>query len=245
MSTEILKQSAHFRNLSAEALARLAEGFGEVRVAADAKVYETGDPVEGLFVVAEGTVVVFRGARGEEGWPVARLCRGDLLGTADLFDSERHSETACALQDSVVLKGDRRRVLKFLADQPEVVLNLRLAAARDLTTRAKIALEVAQRRSVRHRVNRRVRIQPRGEGALRPTLIDLSLHGLSLRETPDDWRPGRVLDCRLDWGTWRLDLVGRVVWREDDTVGIDLTRPSRELRDEIGKMLEAMLRSPI
>lgn len=245
MITEVLKQAAHFRNLSQEALSRLAEGFAEVRVAADGKIYETGDRVEALFVVAEGTVVVFRGAPGEEGWPVARLCRGDLLGTADLFDSERHSETACAFEDSVVLKGDRPRLLECLADQPDVVLNLRLAAARDLTARAKIALEVAQRRSARHRVNRRVRIRPRGKGAVRPTLIDLSLHGLSLRDTPEDWQPGRILDCRLDWGSWRLDLLGRVVWREGDTVGIDLTRPSRELRDELGKMLEAMLRSPI
>ena len=245
MITEVLKQAAHFRNLSRQKLDRLAEGFAEASFAADTKVYEVGDPVEALFVVAEGTVVVFRGARGEENWPVARLCRGDLLGTADLFDSEWHSETACALQDSVVLKGDRRRLLAFLADQPEVVLNLRLAAARDLTTRAKIALEVAKRRSARHRVNRKVRIQPRSEGALGPTLIDLSLHGLSLRGTPESWQPGSPFDSRLQWGEWRLELVGRVVWREGETVGIDLHQPSRELRDQIGLMLEAMLRSPI
>ena len=245
MSTEIIRKAAHFRNLADGELGRLAECFEEVRVAADATLYRAGDAVEGLFVVAEGTVVVFRGARGEESFPVARLREGDLLGTADLFDSEQHSETACALQDSVVLKGDRRRVLQFLADQPEVVLNLRLAAARDLTTRAKIALEVAQRRSVRHRVNRKVRIEPRGQGTLRSTLVDLSLHGLALRDVPETWQAGQVLDLRLEWASWRLGLVGRVVWREEDTVGIDLRQPSRELRDEIGQMLDAMLRSPL
>ena len=245
MITEVLKQAAHFRNLADGELDRLANGFAEVGVAADSRIYQVGDAVEALFVVAEGTVVVFRGAQGEESYPVARLCRGDLLGTADLFDSERHSETACALDDCVVLKGDRKHLLRFLQNQPDVVLKLRLAAARDLTTRAKIALEVAQRRSTRHRVNRKVRLQPANEGALRPTLIDLSLHGLSLRGAPETWQPGAVFDYRLEWASWRLDMTGRVVWRENDPVGIDLRQPSRELQDEIGRMLEAMLRSPI
>lgn len=245
MVIEILKQAAHFRNLPAAALERLAEGFAEVRVAADAPVYRAGDTVESLFVVAEGTILVFRGARGEESWPVARLQRGDLLGTADLFDSERHSETAYALEDSLVLAGARAQLLGFLEDQPEVVLNLRLAAARDLTTRAKVALEVAHRQTARHRVNRKVRLQPAKQGALRPTLIDLSPHGMSFRGAPESWQPGEEVDYRLEWGNRRLDMAGRVVWRTDETTGIDLVRPSRELREEIGQMLEAMLRSPI
>ena len=245
MITEVLKQAAHFRNLADEDLDRLATGFQEFGVAADSTLYQAGDAVKALFVVAEGTVVVFRGAQGEDSYPVARLCRGDLLGTADLFDRERHSETACALEDCVVLKGDRKLLLRFLHDQPDVVLKLRLAAARDLTTRAKVALEVAQRRSTRHRVNRKVRLQPASEGAVRPRLIDLSLHGLSLRGAPETWQPGVVFDYRLEWGRWRLEMTGRVVWREGETVGIDLRQPSRELQDEIGLMLEAMLRSPI
>ncbi len=245
MITEVLRKASHFRNLSEEEIGRLAEGFEEIEVGADAAVYEAGQPVDGLFVVARGTVVVFRGARGEESWPVARLCSGDLLGTADLFDSERYSETACALEDSVVMRCDRSRVLRFLEDQPEVVLNLRLAAARDLTTRAKVALEVAHRQSVRHRVNRKVRVQPSNEGALRPTLIDLSAFGMSLRGVPDGWQPGAIVDYRLEWGNRRLDMTARVVWREDDTAGIDLQHPSRELQAEIGQMLEAMLRSQI
>ena len=172
MITEILKEAAHFRNLPREALKRLARGFAKVRVPADGKVYEAGEPVEGLFVVAEGTVVVFRGAPGEEGWPVARLCRGDLLGTADLFDSQRHSETACALKDCVVLKGERRWLLDFLADRPDVTLNLRLAAARDLTTRAKIALEVAQLAQTLFLADRQrgscIHVHPSGPG---PSLV--------------------------------------------------------------------------
>ena len=245
MITEVLRKAAHFRNLPAEDLDRLAETFEEVEVGAEAKVFEAGESVGGLYVVARGTIVVFRGTPDEESWPVARLREGDLLGTADLFDRERHSETACALEDSTVLRGDRSRVLRFLETQPEMTLKLRLAAARDLTTRAKVALEVAHRQSTRHRVNRMVRLQPAGKGALRPTLIDLSPFGMSLRGAPDGWQPGSAVEYRLEWGNRRLDLAGRVAWREGDTVGIDLQGTSHELRAEIGQTLEAMLRSPI
>ena len=57
--------------------------------------------------------------------------------------------------------------------------------------------------------------------------------------------PSVVAQVYLEWGDRRLDMTGRVAWREGDDLGIDLERPSRELRSELGQMLEAMLRSPI
>ena len=245
MVTEVLRTAAHFRNLPEEALARLARGFAERRLDAGEVLYEEGAESSALFVVAEGTVLIFRGGHGDDDRPLARLCRGDLLGTADLFDSDSHSETARALEASVVLRGDKEVFLEFLEEHSQVELNLRLAAARDLTTRAKVALAVAHRKAVRHRVNRKVRVKPAADGAVRATLVDLSRCGMSLRGAPESWQADTIVDYRLEWGIRRLDLSGRIAWRDGDCLGLELMEPSAEQQREIGRMLEAMLRSPV
>ena len=76
-------------------------------------------------------------------------------------------------------------------------------------------------------------------------LIDLSPYGMSMREAPESWQPEDVVEYRLEWGARRLDMRGRVAWREGDWLGIDLLEPSRELQEELQGMLRAMLSSPI
>jgi CRP-like cAMP-binding protein len=245
MSIEILRTAAHFRNLPEETLARLARGFIERRLGAGETLYAKGEPVDALFVVAEGMLVVYRGREGEDVRPVARLCGGDLVGMADLFDRDRHSETASALEESVILQIARGELLEFLESQPQVALNLRLAAARDLTARARLALEVARRREARHRINRRVRVEPRDRGAVYATLVDVSPSGMSLRGGPESWQPEAVVRYRLHWGRRRLAMTGRVAWREGDYLGIELQDTAPELQAELEQMVGEMLRSQI
>ena len=42
-----------------------------------------------------------------------------------------------------------------------------------------------------------------------------------------------------------MDLSGRIAWRDGDYLGLELMEPSAEQQAEIGRMLEAMLRSPV
>jgi CRP-like cAMP-binding protein len=238
---DALRATAHFRKLPDEALSQLAGSFAERELESGVAVYEAGDPADALYVVARGTVVTFRDRAQDGSRPLARLRGGDLVGVADFFDSDQRSETARTTEASVLLRAAGRDLLSFLESHPQVELNLRLAAARDLTARAKISLAVAQRRVVRHRINQDVRlVLPQGAAA-QATLIDLSPLGMALRGAPDSWRPGDVVRYRLTWRDRRLGLVGRVAWREDDYVGIELREPTPGIQLELQQTLEQML----
>ena len=242
MITETLKAAAHFRKLSDEALGQLAERFEERVLGTGEEVYAAGEPADALYVVARGTVVTLRERPTDGGRPMARLQAGDIFGLADYFDSERRSETARTSDDSVVLRGAKRRLTGFLERHPHVELNLRLAAARDLTARAKVTLAVAQRRVVRHRINQEVRLTPGNGASARVTLVDLSTLGMSLRGAPESWQRDEVVRYRLAWNDKRLGLVGRVAWREAEQVGIELRDPTPRQQDELRETLELMLR---
>ena len=240
MITETLKAVAHFRKLADEELGQLAKGFVEQAVGAGETVYDAGEPADALFVVVRGTVVTFR-ERAEAGTrPLARLSGGDIVGVADFFDSDVRSEAARATDEARLLRGARDELLAFLETQPQVELNLRLAAARDLTTRAKIKLAVAQRRVVRHRINLAVELTAGGDSA-RATLIDLSTLGMSLRDAPERWRREDTVRYRLAWNDRQLGFVGRVAWREAEQVGIELQNPTPALQARLQETLEQML----
>lgn len=236
---EALRAAAHFRKLSDEALGQLARGFELRKIDAGASVYEPGQPADALFVIVGGTVVTFRDQDGSR--PLARLRDGDIVGVADLFDSEVRHEAAHATEASVLLRGARGDLMEFLTGEPSVELNLRLAAARDLTTRAKVKLAVAHRRVVRHRVNREVELTPSGVGSTPATLIDLSTLGMALRGAPATWRRDDIVRYRLRWHERRLALVGRVAWREAEEAGVELQDPKPEEQLELEAMLEQML----
>lgn len=245
MATDVLRSTAHFRGLPPAEIDRLALAFTERRLEAGETLYDVGEPAEAIFVVAEGSVMIFRGLSGESRQPAARLCRGDVVGTADLFDSDRRSETAQATEESLVVGCPKADLLTFLEIHSRIKLNLRLAASRDLAARAGEALAVKQRRATRHRVNQEVVLTGAEIDSVNVTLVDLATLGLSLRGAPDDWQQESRIDCRLEWQDRRLDVRGRIAWREGDYVGIELDSPSEEQQTEILSMLESMLLSAI
>lgn len=237
---DALRAVAHFRKLSDEVLGQLAREFAQHDLGAGETVYEVGEPADALYVVVHGTVVTFRDS--SPAGTLARLRSGDLVGVADFFDSELRSEAARTTEESTLLRGARAGLLAFLEKHSPVELNLRLAAARDLTARAKVKLAVAHRRVVRHRINQEVRLAPAQVGSARVTLVDLSTLGMSLRGVPDHWQRDDIVRYRLMWNDKRHRFVGRVAWREAEQVGIELENPSPGQQAEIRETLEQMLR---
>ena len=66
---------------------------------------------------------------------------------------------------------------------------------------------------------------------------------MSLRRAPQAWEPDSIVSYRLEWAERRLDLTGRIAWREGDYVGIELQNPSAKLQAKIQETLEEMLLS--
>jgi len=237
---ECLRESPLFRSLSAGEIERLAASFAEVSLDDGETIFAAGDPADALFVVLAGTVTLHGDAR-QSPRALARLERGDFFGEMGLFEGGRRGVTACATGPGVVLRIDRDDLLAFLERHSMIALKLEMAAARGHSTKVAAALASAERRIERTRVHQDVVLKTAAGVSSPMRLIDMSIAGLCLAEAPADWRPEEWVDFHVAWGERVLRFYGRVAWRSDATVGIELMDRTPDRDDWIDRVLGQMV----
>lgn len=245
---ECLRECPLFRSLSAGELERLAARFAEVTLDDGDAVFAAGDPADALYVVLRGTVTLYDDARRvKSARALARLRRGDFFGEMGLFENGRRGVAARATGSGAVLRIGREDLYAFLESYPVIALKLEMAAARGHSTKVAAALASAERRIARTRVNQDVVLKTAAGVSSRMRLIDMSIAGLCLAEAPADWKPEKWVDFHVAWGPRVLRFYGRVAWRSDETVGIELMDRTPD-RDEwiervLGQMVDPLHRS--
>jgi len=87
-------------------------------------IFREGDSGDGIYVVAEGTVLISALLNGETRCDLSRLTKGDFFGEMAVIDSGPRSATASATESTVVFFVRREEILKLLERSPAFSLTL-------------------------------------------------------------------------------------------------------------------------
>ncbi|MBT5707756.1 MAG: cyclic nucleotide-binding domain-containing protein, partial [Verrucomicrobia bacterium] len=87
-------------------------------------IFREGDSGDGIYVVAEGTVLISALLNGETRCDLSRLTKGDFFGEMAVIDSGPRSATASAGESTVVFFVRRDEILKLLERSPAFSLTL-------------------------------------------------------------------------------------------------------------------------
>jgi CRP/FNR family transcriptional regulator len=141
----MLARVPYFRTLSARQREALARRLRPVRFGPGQRVFEQGTPCEGLWIVGEGRVKIFRtGAQGRE--QVLHVeGPGATLGEVPLFDRAGYVASAAAQTGALLLWISRREIEALCRRQPEVALAIIATMARRIRAFAGLAADLALR----------------------------------------------------------------------------------------------------
>lgn len=113
-----------FSALDVGARRRLAEHAHQCRFAAGETIFQSGSPGHAMMAVVKGTVrITARSQRGTE-IVLAELAPGEIVGEIAIFDGGDRTADAVALTNCELVALERRDVLPFLQQHPEVCLKL-------------------------------------------------------------------------------------------------------------------------
>lgn len=241
MLVETLRKVTLFADLEAAELGRLAEKFSERVLPAGHLVYQHGDASDTFYVVREGSVTLFRDQPGKPVQLLARLGPGDFFGELELFDGGERSASARTGETTRILKIDRRDLLAVLEERPAIAVRLQMAAARRRSENVSAALDLGQRQDLRIRLGKDVLLELT-DGAWEPAVLEnLSPGGLCLSGAPAEWQRHWTVRFTLIHGTDRLPVVGRVAWRQDDTVGLASSRLRTDHDEQVQRFQRRLL----
>ncbi len=113
-----------FQALNDQARAEIAARAHRRRFAAGAAIFRAGDPGQSMMAIATGTVRISLPTVPGREVVLADLGPGEVFGEVALLDGKDRSANASALSTCELLELERRDVLPFLAERPEVCVRL-------------------------------------------------------------------------------------------------------------------------
>lgn len=117
----LLAESRVFSCLDPEAAASFAEHFEHRRYARSTLIMTEGEPGEHAFLIASGTVRIFRKAPSGKVAQLARRRRGDFFGELALFDGGPRSADVEAVSSVEMLLLQRDSLFGMIAEEPRVL----------------------------------------------------------------------------------------------------------------------------
>lgn len=127
----ILSGVGLFAELREEQLRLLAFGAEAVRYRAGQEIYREGATADCAFVVASGTVVLYRDHNGEA-VAVSRLSAGSIMGEIALIAPTARLTYAAAETDVQLIRLNRSLFRRILEEYPEAAANLHRRMSEDL-----------------------------------------------------------------------------------------------------------------
>ncbi len=116
-----LSGSELFSSLGEDALARVAAKATNVRLERNDTLFSEGDEADELFVVLSGRIAIAKSSTDGRESLVALMERGDIFGEMPLFDDERRSASARALERSELVRVPFAVVRSELEAQPALL----------------------------------------------------------------------------------------------------------------------------
>jgi CRP-like cAMP-binding protein len=122
-----------FQSFTPDQLRLLAFGAENMRLAQGQMLYEAGAHADGAFVVAAGSVGLFREDVEGERALLATAGPGTMLGELALIADTVRPTGAVAVEQTDLVRLSRRLFHRILQEYPELAAALRDHIARDLT----------------------------------------------------------------------------------------------------------------
>ena len=119
----ILSAVRLFEGFTQEQLRLLAFGTESMHLPAGRKLYLEDDEADCAYVVASGSIVLFR-ENDKNRTPIATVNAGAILGELALIADTRRLTSAAAATDSEVLRLNRKMFHRMLAEYPELAVRL-------------------------------------------------------------------------------------------------------------------------
>jgi len=127
----ILSRVGLFEGFSQEQLRLLAFGTETMRLSAGRELYREGAPADSAFVVAAGTVGLYR-SRGKDRIRVSLLRDGAILGELALIAESQRMTSAMAETDIEVIRINRTLFRRILQEYPELAALLHQRISEEL-----------------------------------------------------------------------------------------------------------------
>lgn len=118
----LLRQHPLFRDLTPAALDRLCRYAKTVKFKRGAKVVSKGDPGASMFAVARGTVRMSSPSTDGRNALLNLIGAGETFGEIAMLDGQPRSTDAIANTDCELLVIDRRDLLPFLREEPDLAM---------------------------------------------------------------------------------------------------------------------------
>ena len=118
----LLRQHPLFRDLTPAALERLCRYAKTVKYKRGAKVVSKGDPGASMFAVARGTVRMSSPSTDGRAALLNLIGAGETFGEIAMLDGQPRSTDAIANTDCELLVIDRRDLLPFVRDEPDLAM---------------------------------------------------------------------------------------------------------------------------
>jgi CRP-like cAMP-binding protein len=242
MLESLLKSLPAFQGLDAERLGRLAACLEEKSFGANEIIFCQDDPFDGLYIVAQGGVVI----RSEvPGCPMERIrdvVPGELFGEMEANGSGKRLFAARALGGTIVQRISEERVRELLDDPTlEPVIRALVARRRGAARRA-----ASTRGEPRIWLDRDVLVALDGGETLRLRLENLSWSGACFAKAPDGWRVTQPLHFSLgaaeNGGSAPLFQANGVVrWRQGRCAGVSFDGIGPALRRRVAQALRELI----
>ena len=121
---QALLKSHIFAGCQRADLVEVAALSGFHRIARRRRLYSCGDPVSGIYIIADGRVRVVRGAGETRSLTVAYRGPGDVLAEIAITQRSRHLDTATALDTVDVVQVPPRCIEQLLGQNPGLARRL-------------------------------------------------------------------------------------------------------------------------
>ena len=146
----VLRQHPYFASLSASVLAAVRTRVLTRAYSKGTLVYAEGDPSQGLYLIASGSVRIFKGSAEGKEQDLHHIAAGESFSDAAAFDEGPTIANAQARERSVVLLVPREALRDLMMQYPEIGLSV----SRVLATRVRALSALAGELALRHVVSR-------------------------------------------------------------------------------------------
>lgn len=113
-----------FKNLSKEQTAAVENIVVHRHFGANVPLYQEGDEINSLSIIANGQIKVFRTADNGKEQLLYLLQAGDINGEAALFNQSEHNSTAVTLTPTTVCTINRTDFQNLLTSFPQISMNV-------------------------------------------------------------------------------------------------------------------------
>lgn len=128
-TNEVLRKAPLFEALDEEGAAALRASVSEVRLGRGQTLFSEGDEGDRLYVILSGKVKLTRAAVDGRENLLSVLGPSEMFGELSLFDPRPRTASAIAVTDAVMAGLGHDDLRPFIAQQPQVSLQLLKALA--------------------------------------------------------------------------------------------------------------------